>query len=135
MKSKILNLTFIIWALVYVSTSCNPLANPGKDLYVKHCQNCHGYNGEGLQHLIPPLANADFIKNNQAILACIIKYGTSQKMRVNGVWYEEKMPSNIFLTDVEITNLINFINTNFGNSIPKQNLKQVVLSLENCKKE
>lgn len=31
----------------------------GAMLYEKHCANCHGDQGEGLEELIPPLAQAD----------------------------------------------------------------------------
>ena len=30
----------------------------GRDLYIKHCQNCHGGKGEGLGALTPPLTDS-----------------------------------------------------------------------------
>jgi len=37
----------------------------GRDLYIKHCQNCHGGKGDGLGALTPPLTDSVFMKANK----------------------------------------------------------------------
>lgn len=42
--------------------------------------------------LIPPLAGADYLANNQANLPCLIRKGIQDTIVVNGKVYAEKMP-------------------------------------------
>lgn len=79
-------------------------------LYQVNCMNCHGTNGEGLRQLIPPLADSDFLQENQDRLACIIRHGLKGEVTVNDVSYNYPMPGNQKLSEVDITNIINYIN-------------------------
>jgi mono/diheme cytochrome c family protein len=63
----------------------------GKILYAAHCANCHGEKGEGLKKLIPPLAGSDYIHENISRLPCIIRYGISGPISVNGQTYNQPM--------------------------------------------
>lgn len=54
------------------------------------------------------------------------------KVVVNGVEYEGEMPGVKELTDFEITNLINYINTAWGNDFPPVTYEMVKRELENC---
>ena len=40
---------------------------PAQQSYESHCASCHGVEGEGLKDLIPPLANADWLAENQEV--------------------------------------------------------------------
>ncbi len=114
-------------------SACNPLPNPGKDLYVEKCQNCHGVDGEGLKGLYPNLVNADYFQKNREKLACIIKYGVNEEMEVNGTKYQGEMPANAMLTEIEITNLLNFINQEFKNGQEPFSMQEISKNLVNCK--
>lgn len=107
-------------------------SDPGKVLYVKHCQSCHLEEGQGLGKLIPPLAGSDWLANHQDQLACIIRYGQYDSIVVNGQAYYEKMPGNEALSDGQILNIINHINSSWGNEIPAQQLIEVSDALEAC---
>ena len=41
-------------------------ATNGQKLYVTHCQNCHGAQGEGLGQLYPPLTDDQFFATSGA---------------------------------------------------------------------
>jgi mono/diheme cytochrome c family protein len=109
----------------------NPHAD-GQRLYQQHCANCHGTSGEGLGALIPPLAQADYLHQNWAILPCLIRKGVADTLVVNGKIYDQPMPSNPNLSDIEIANILNFIGNSWGNQLPTQQLNTVRTQLEKC---
>lgn len=130
-KKYILYLFFI--SLVIVVSNCEYEAfSQGKALYESQCANCHSENGQGLRGLIPPLAGADYLENNQEQLACIIRYGMQGEIIVNGTSYNGQMVGIPILTDVQINNIINYINHSWGNDYGQSNVKQVARQLEQC---
>ena len=130
-------LTVIVFVLLGIATGIVALvtsakSDPGEVLYVKHCQSCHLEEGQGLGKLIPPLAGSDWLADHQYQLACIIRYGQYDSIIVNGQGYYEKMPGNETLSDGQILNIINHINSSWGNDIPEQQLIDVSEALEDC---
>lgn len=126
-------LFFTLFCLVQPWTACND--NPfqqGQRLYEFYCANCHIEDGSGLESLIPPLANADWVKNNQAALACIIKKGMKGEVVVNGKTYNQEMPGNKNLNQYEIANIINYINHAWGNDYGYAKITEVEKALEAC---
>ena len=97
----------------------------GKILYSNFCQNCHMEDGSGLAGLIPPLAQSDYLETHQDQLPCIIKHGLEGEIIVNGKSYNQPMSGINQLTEAEIANIINYINSNFGNSIPVMSLEKI----------
>ena len=87
----------------------------GKNLYLTHCENCHMANGEGLGGNIPPLAQSDYLKTQQDKIACIIRYGQVDTIVVNGITYSEIMPGVKQLNDIQLANIINYLNHSWGN--------------------
>jgi len=115
--------------------SCSGEKYPqGKIYYEHYCASCHGENGEGLKTLIPPLANADFLEKHTADLPCIIVNGIKEPIVVNGVEYNQPMEGIPNLKPDEITNIINYIGTSWGNNLPFVKPKEVREALSNCKK-
>lgn len=110
----------------------NPYAH-GKIMYENFCVNCHMEDGSGLIGNIPPLADADYLQNHEDKLACIIRYGIAEEIVVNGKKYNQPMPGVPQLTDVEIANIINYINHEWGNDNGYTNVKSVQTQLEGCK--
>ncbi len=106
----------------------------GKALYESQCANCHNENGQGLRNLIPPLAGADYLETHKEEIACIIRYGIEGEMIVNGESYNSQMVGIPILTDVQINNIINYINQAWGNNYGLSNVKMVKEQLENCNK-
>ena len=130
-----MRLIFAFCIIGWGLASCNmndPYAE-GKGLYERHCANCHMDDGSGLEGLIPPLAKADMLQTLGASAACLIRNGVSGKMVVNGVTYEGEMPANERLSEVEILNILNYINNSWGNQREFIKLDEVKQSLNPCK--
>lgn len=106
----------------------------GERLYKTNCANCHMDNGEGLGALIPPLAGADFLEKNREALPCILRYGLQDTILVNGKTYAEAMPGVQALSDIHITNILNYVNQAWGNSHKPYRLEEVQQMLAKCRK-
>jgi mono/diheme cytochrome c family protein len=105
----------------------------GEALYKTQCANCHMDDGVGLGALMPPLAGADYLKNERDRLPCILIHGLADTIVVNGKTYAEKMPGVPTLTAVEVTNILNYINNAWGNQNGVFTLEEVRKALETCK--
>lgn len=133
LKKKLSLLLLVFGVLVLVTNACKTdKYTQGKVLYDKYCVNCHNENGENLAELIPPLANSDFLVKQKGNLACLIYYGHKGKMTVNGVEYNQQMPANANFNDIDIANVINYINNNFGNDNGYMPLNEVQDALNDC---
>tara|TARA_R110001599_G_scaffold272132_1_gene473338 strand:- start:20 stop:475 length:456 start_codon:yes stop_codon:yes gene_type:complete len=101
----------------------------GRRLYKTICQNCHMENGEGLGRLIPPLAKSDYLKNHRADLPRIIKYGLHGPITVNGVEFNQPMPANPKLTDIEVAEILTYIGNTWENEVGSFTTEEVIGSL------
>ena len=140
MRKKILFGIFMITlaAIVYSCQSAQQLEQDryyvnGRDLYLAHCQNCHGAKGEGLGELAPPLTDTIFLKNNKKQLAGYIKHGLEGPITVGGKVYNEKMPAEDDMADIDIAQLIVYITNTFGNKQGMYTTDQVAADLKNYK--
>lgn len=66
--------------------------------------------GNGLGELYPPLADADYLKAHPNSIICAIRYGLQDTLVINGKIYGEPMPAIPTLDDVEINNIVNYVN-------------------------
>ncbi len=133
MKYKISFLLLTVILITVITNACKTdKYSQGKILYTNFCVNCHSENGENLAELIPPLANSDYLVKEKAKVACLIYYGYHGKIIVNGIEYNQQMPSNPNLNDIEIANIINYINNHFGNENGYTKLQDVQEYLSNC---
>lgn len=104
----------------------------GQKLYRTHCQNCHGANGEGLGKLYPPLTDATFFEQNRAQLSCIVRNGMQGEITVNGELFNEKMPANPQLTELDIAYILTYITTNFTPQDSIYSHEEVQQALKKC---
>jgi hypothetical protein len=88
--------------------------------------------GSGLGANIPPLAGADYLRDNQDKLACIIRYGLADTIFVNGVQYDLPMVGIEGLTEFQIANIINYINQAWGNTYGFAKVEDLRQQLEAC---
>ena len=127
----------LFWISVLGATSLfSCQKNPWRDgewLYQKQCASCHGAEGIGLGELIPPLAGSDFLAPNRKILPCIVHVGLADTIVVNGKTYTEAMAGVPKLSDIEITNLLNYVNNAWGNQNGVYKLEEVRRILEKCR--
>jgi mono/diheme cytochrome c family protein len=89
----------------------------GKKVYKEYCMLCHKADGNGKKDRIPPLANADYLKNRTATIKAI-KFGLKGEIIVNDIKYDQKMSSQN-LSDEEIANVTNYIFHTWGNDVGK----------------
>ncbi|AYA36193.1 cytochrome c [Hymenobacter oligotrophus] len=106
--------------------------NEGQKLYANHCASCHGDQGQGLRRLIPPVAGADYLTKYRADLPCLIRRGQQGPIVVNGVHYNQVMPGHEDLTDSQITNLLNYVQSAWGNKGEKYTIREVSELLDRC---
>ena len=125
---------YLFLLFVLCGTACERQTyQSGQRLYKAHCANCHMDNGEGLSALIPPLAGADYLANHQDKLPCLIRNGLKDTIVVNGNTYAEQMPANAALSDVQITNILNYVNSSWGNNYPAYEPEALSQMLKKCR--
>ncbi len=106
----------------------------GKKLYQLHCANCHQENGEGLARLYPRLAGSDYLLNDLPRAACIIKYGQSDTITVNGVEFNQVMPGVPTLTPIEVAEILTYVSNSWGNEAGISSTRDVSKWLDDCKR-
>lgn len=105
----------------------------GQKLYLTHCQNCHGANGEGLAKLYPPLTDTDYLNDNRELLPCIIRHGMTGPIEISGVLYNEPMPGIPELTEIDIAYILTYVTVRFGDSQEKFSTEEVKDALQDCR--
>lgn len=131
-KIAIIFLASVIGILIIGNALKNISPDIGQKSYELHCAGCHGKDGLGLGGIVPPLANADWVKNNQDKLACVIKNGMEGEVTVNGKIYNQEMLGLPYLSDIQITNIINYINASWGNNYGFVKVESIEQQLRNC---
>ncbi|WP_215226030.1 c-type cytochrome [Echinicola shivajiensis] len=102
----------------------------GQVLYENYCANCHQTDGTGLGQLIPPLKDADYLKEDVGRAIRIIKHGIKGEIIVNGKDYNKEMPANPGLTNLEIAEIATYIYAAFANQDKIIEVKEVRTYLE-----
>ncbi len=128
MKTSFL-LLFLGMSFIYCQ---NNVYVQGERLYERYCSNCHGKDGNGLKNLYPPLNSSDYYQKNQDLVACIILNGLEDEIEVNGKSYMMPMAGFSNLTDVDITNIINYVNTAWNNDLEETTIQKVKENLKSC---
>ncbi len=64
----------------------------GKIVYGDMCVTCHMTNGKGVPKAFPPLADSDYLRDNQTKSIIGVKKGMSGEMVVNGTTYNSAYP-------------------------------------------
>jgi hypothetical protein len=104
----------------------------GKRLYDIYCANCHQKEGTGLARLYPPLRNSDYLIPNKNKVICGIRYGQKGEITVNGIVFNQPMPANLNITDLEIAEIATYLYTEFADSVQIITINEVRKILENC---
>jgi len=127
---------FFSFLLCFISIihSCNQPFSQGEALYKNYCANCHGFEGLGLKSLYPPIANSDYLEDNFEKLPCLIRNGIEKPLIVNGKQYKTPMAGIPELNDVELTNISNFIASQWYPNKEYISLKDINMIIVSCKK-
>lgn len=110
---------------------CNPYKQ-GERLYETHCANCHMADGSGLGELIPPLYGSYYDQVAQSDLPCILRHGVTYTKLVENEEVLLEMPANAGLNEVELSNVINYLNSSWGNDLEATSPGKVRRRLEDC---
>lgn len=105
----------------------------GYQLYTTNCANCHQADGKGMASLYPPLAGSKMIQDKIA-MSCIIKNGMKDTIIVNGKPFSRPMPANASLKELEIAEIITYVNMKWGKDSVYTPIATVAKALENCGK-
>ncbi len=132
MRSSAITALFLFSLGVFLYSCQDNPYQQGQILYQNFCANCHMDDGSGLAGNIPPLAQADYVRENQDKLACIIRYGMEGEIVVNGTSYNNPMEGIPQLTEFEIANVINYINHAWGNDYGYVPMQDIRAALEDC---
>lgn len=86
----------------------------GKALYITHCQNCHQENGEGLKGAFPALKGSSIVNgDNLELYVDIIMNGYDARPEFSIMG---PIGSNLEWTEKEVTAIINYERTAWGNT-------------------
>jgi cytochrome c551 len=86
----------------------------GQELYVQHCANCHQKDGTGLAQLIPPLKDVGYTAADAPKIARAIRYGVRGEIVVNGITYNQPMPSFPQLRPLDIAKITTYVISRWG---------------------
>ncbi len=128
---SLLPFILILFVFVFNFSEHAVMDHPGKVTYNIHCTNCHGPEGEGIQLLIPPLRESDYAAKHFLEIPCMIKNGMTDSILVNGVWYCQSMYP-IALNEVEVANVMNYLNEEMSWNQSPVNSKMVKKIWESC---
>ena len=88
----------------------------GKTIYLQRCMACHQVDGSGVPRLNPPLDGASTVKGNDKLkLVRIIIKGMTDRVEIDGEYYDNNMSANPDLTDVQIADVLTYIRNSWGN--------------------
>lgn len=107
----------------------------GKRLYNLHCANCHQQNGTGLAKLYPPLKDSEYLMTHRQESICGIRHGQKGEIVVNGVSYNQEMPSNFLLTNLEIAEIATYVYTEFADTVQIITINEVQKILSLCEQD
>src|SRR5476649_1265996 len=97
----------------------------GKAVYSKICVTCHMADGLGVQNMNPPLVKTTYVLGNKAKLISIVLKGFNESVEIDGNTYSNIMPSQDFLKDQEIADVLTYVRNSFGNKASSVTLADV----------
>lgn len=135
---RLLSKLFVLILAVVSFTSCQSEEKikleqyyiGGKELYEQNCANCHQKDGKGLQSLYPPIAGSDYLKDKEKVIY-IIKNGLAGEILVNGKKYNQPMPANNQLTNLDIAEVVTYIYNEWHGETKITEVKEVEKVLNN----
>ena len=132
--NRLVYIAFIGGLLTLLGASgCNSEEiSQSKAIYDNFCANCHMDDGSGLRGVIPPLANSDFLTEHREMIPCMIRYGYSDTIYVNGILYAAPMPGVKNISETEIANVMNYVHRSWGNDLPFIGIPEVQKYLKQC---
>ena len=121
MSRKFIVLNALLCLLAFLS--CDPqerrfqqFYSYGQIVYERECASCHGMEGLPELPIIPPLAGTEYMYEDTLRTLCIIRYGMSGPLEVNGKTYNMRMPPAQSVNDVEMAYLMTYLYSKWKDS-------------------
>lgn len=89
---------------------------PGAKLYNQYCSGCHQLDGEGIKGLFPPLAQSEWVLEDEKRLIKVMLQGLTGPVEVRGEMYNQQMPPFRYLSNEQLAEVLTYIRQNFGNN-------------------
>ena len=86
----------------------------GKSIYTQYCLTCHQADGLGVDGMNPPLAKTDYVLGDKTRLTKVLLNGLKGE-EINGEDYHGVMPSQAYLTDQQLADVLTYVRNSFGN--------------------
>lgn len=89
----------------------------GENLYLRYCMACHQTDGSGVPGMYPPLIKSPTVNSgNKNDFINVLLNGLKGPIEVHGKKYNQQMPKQDFLTDEELSLIINYVSQSFKNN-------------------
>ncbi|PLK43441.1 cytochrome c [Emticicia sp. TH156] len=135
--NKYLKVPVLVLSALFLLSSCQSAEQikleqyyiGGKVIYEQNCANCHQKDGKGLQNLYPPLAGSDYLQNKAQVIR-VIKNGLTGAIKVNGKIYNQPMPANSQLQNLDIAEVVTYIYNEWANEKEITTVEEVEKALK-----
>lgn len=87
----------------------------GETVYSSQCVSCHMPDGKGIDGAFPPLAKSDYLMEDRERSILVLLKGLNEKITVNGKVYSIPMSAKDYLSDKQISDVLNFVRNSWGN--------------------
>jgi mono/diheme cytochrome c family protein len=108
----------------------------GLALFSSNCSGCHGRDGDGIEHLAPPLKGSEFVEGSTDRLAMILLNGLEGPVHINGQSYNfnGSMPNfGNNLTDIQIVDIITYLHNAYVTKHVKSPKEAMIKKLRTVK--
>lgn len=94
----------------------DPSKDRGAIVYKQFCLPCHQADGNGVPMANPSLVRTSYVTGEKGKLITWVLKGTgARKEPIDGKTYPNNMAPMIFLTDLQIADVLTYIRSSFGN--------------------
>lgn len=97
----------------------------GAKVYDIYCRACHQKDGKGDGLRFPPLDNSEWVRGDKNRLIRVLLNGLEGAVEVKGKPYNSLMPSQSFLSDEEIAQVLTYVRQSFENNASEVSAAEV----------
>lgn len=101
----------------------------GKEVYTTYCITCHMEAANSTPGVYPPLAKSDYLKKPIDSLITVVIEGQTGEIVVNDTTYNGQMLPFNYLTDEQVSDVLNYTRNSFGNELKDPVLPEKVKTL------
>jgi mono/diheme cytochrome c family protein len=97
----------------------------GPELFKTYCLSCHQADGNGVRGMYPPLAGNEVVTGPSEKVITIVLFGLEGPIEVNGREYNQLMPSQDYLSDKQVADVLTYVRNSWGNKADQIKPEQV----------